>query len=32
MVDIVHRVGIQGTTAAKVYDVLTTLHGISGWQ
>jgi len=28
----VHRVGIQGTTAAKVYDVLTTLHGISGWQ
>ena len=31
MADILHRVGIKGSTPDKVYDALTTLDGISGW-
>jgi uncharacterized protein YndB with AHSA1/START domain len=31
MVDILHRVGIEGPNPQKVYDALTTLDGISGW-
>jgi uncharacterized protein YndB with AHSA1/START domain len=31
MVDILHRVGIEGSTPGKVYAALTTLDGISGW-
>ena len=31
MVDILHRVGVQGSTAEKVYDALTTVEGLSAW-
>ncbi|HEY3546156.1 MAG TPA: SRPBCC domain-containing protein [Propionicimonas sp.] len=31
MVDILHRVGIQGATLTQVYDALTTVEGLSGW-
>ena len=31
MVDILHRIGVEGSTPEKVYDALTTLDGLSGW-
>src|SRR4051812_16306458 len=31
MVDILHRIGVQGATPDKVYDALTTVDGLSGW-
>jgi uncharacterized protein YndB with AHSA1/START domain len=31
MADILHRVGVKGSTPEKVYDALTTLDGLSGW-
>jgi len=31
MVDILHRVGVESSSPAKVYDALTTLEGLSGW-
>ena len=31
MVDILHRVGVEKASPAQVYDVLTTLDGLSGW-
>jgi uncharacterized protein YndB with AHSA1/START domain len=31
MVDILHRVGIQGASPQQVYDALTTVDGLSGW-
>lgn len=31
MVDILHRIGAEGSTPEKVYDALTTLDGLSGW-
>jgi uncharacterized protein YndB with AHSA1/START domain len=31
MVDILHRIGIEGSTPEKVYDAITTLDGLSGW-
>jgi hypothetical protein len=31
MVDILHKVGIKGSSLDKVYGALTTLEGLSGW-
>ena len=31
MVDILHRVGVDGPTPEKVYDALTTIDGLAGW-
>jgi hypothetical protein len=31
MVDILHRVGIEGSTPDDVYTALTTIEGLSGW-
>ncbi|MGO4690592.1 SRPBCC family protein [Glaciibacter sp. 2TAF33] len=31
MVDILHRVGVQHSSAQMVYDALTTIDGLSGW-
>jgi uncharacterized protein YndB with AHSA1/START domain len=31
MVDILHRIGVEGSSPEKVYDALTTLDGLSGW-
>jgi uncharacterized protein YndB with AHSA1/START domain len=31
MVDILHRIGIENTTPAKVYEALTTVDGLAGW-
>ena len=31
MVDILHRVGIEGSSPEKVYDALATLDGLAGW-
>ncbi len=29
--DILHKVGVKGSTPEKVYDALTTIDGLSGW-
>ena len=31
MVDILHRVGVKGSSADDVYAALTTIEGLSGW-
>ena len=31
MVDILHRVGVEGATPETVYDALTTVEGLAGW-
>lgn len=31
MVDILHKVGIEGVEPTKVYEALTTLDGLAGW-
>jgi uncharacterized protein YndB with AHSA1/START domain len=31
MVDILHRVGVEGRSPAEVYDKLTTIDGLAGW-
>jgi uncharacterized protein YndB with AHSA1/START domain len=31
MVDILHRIGAEGSAPEKVYDALTTRDGLSGW-
>ena len=31
MVDILHRVGIEGSSTEEVYDALATLDGLAGW-
>jgi uncharacterized protein YndB with AHSA1/START domain len=31
MVDILHKIGIEGSSADEVYSALTTLDGLSGW-
>ena len=31
MVDILHKVGIEGSSTEEVYAALTTLEGLSGW-
>ena len=31
MVDILHRIGVEGVTPDKVYDALTTVEGLAGW-
>jgi uncharacterized protein YndB with AHSA1/START domain len=31
MVDILHRIAIEGSTPERAYDTLTTLEGLSGW-
>jgi uncharacterized protein YndB with AHSA1/START domain len=31
MVDILHRIGAEGSTPEKVYEALTTLRGLSAW-
>lgn len=31
MADILHRIGVEGSTPEQVYDALTTLDGLSGW-
>jgi uncharacterized protein YndB with AHSA1/START domain len=31
MVDILHRVGIEGATPETVYDALATVDGLAGW-
>ena len=31
MVDILHRVGVEGPTPEKVYEALTTIDGLAGW-
>ena len=31
MPDILHRIGVEGTTPEDVYNALTTLDGLSGW-
>ncbi|THV41671.1 SRPBCC family protein [Glycomyces buryatensis] len=31
MVDILHRIGVEGSTPEDVYDALTTLDGLTGW-
>jgi len=31
MVDILHRIGIEGSTPEQVYEALTTIDGLSGW-
>ena len=29
--DILHKVGVKGSTPERVYDALTTIDGLSGW-
>ena len=31
MVDILHRIGVDGVAPAKVYDAITTVDGLAGW-
>ncbi|GAA0579707.1 hypothetical protein GCM10009546_47700 [Actinomadura livida] len=31
MVDILHRIGIEGATPDEVYQALTTVEGLAGW-
>jgi uncharacterized protein YndB with AHSA1/START domain len=31
MVDILHRVGVKGSSPAEVYKALTTIDGLAGW-
>ena len=31
MVDILHRVGVEGSTPEAVYRALTTVDGLAGW-
>ncbi|MFG2651353.1 SRPBCC domain-containing protein [Streptomyces sp. NPDC048436] len=31
MADILHRIGVEQSSPQEVYDVLTTLDGLSGW-
>ena len=31
MVDIPHRIGVEHATPDRVYEALTTVHGLSGW-
>ena len=31
MVDILHRIGVEGRTPADVYAALTTIDGLAGW-
>lgn len=31
MADILHRIGITGTTPQEVFDALTTVEGLAGW-
>ncbi|WP_395695419.1 SRPBCC domain-containing protein [Nocardioides sp.] len=31
MVDILHRIGVEHATPDRVYEALTTVHGLSGW-
>lgn len=31
MVDILHRVGVDGPTPERVYEALTTIDGLAGW-
>ena len=31
MVDILHRVGVEGVPPEKVYDALTSVEGLAGW-
>ncbi len=31
MADILHRIGVEGSSPEQVYDALTTLDGLSGW-
>ena len=31
MVDILHRIDVEGVTPDKVYDELTTVEGLAGW-
>jgi hypothetical protein len=31
MADILHRIGMQGSTTKQVYEAITTLDGLSGW-
>jgi uncharacterized protein YndB with AHSA1/START domain len=31
MVDILHRIGVEGSTPEKVYEALTTVDGLAGW-
>ena len=31
MVDILHRVGVEGSSPEKVYEALTTIEGLAGW-
>ena len=32
MVNILHRIGIKGSSPERVYEALTTLDGLSGWK
>ena len=32
MVDILHRVGVKGASPEEVYDALTTVEGLAGWE
>jgi uncharacterized protein YndB with AHSA1/START domain len=31
MVDILHRIGVEGSSPEQVYDALTSIDGLSGW-
>ena len=31
MVDILHRIGVEGSSPEKVYEALTTVEGLAGW-
>jgi len=31
MLDILHRIGVQGSSPDAVYDALTTIDGLAGW-
>jgi uncharacterized protein YndB with AHSA1/START domain len=31
MADIIHRIGVENSTPAQVYDAITTLDGLAGW-
>ena len=31
MADILHRIGVQGSSPTKVYDALTSVDGLRGW-
>jgi uncharacterized protein YndB with AHSA1/START domain len=31
MVDILHRVGVEGVTPEQVYEAVTTVEGLAGW-